>query len=108
MTVPPDYYERDRTYPYFTTLPYEVESPELRLSNLRKITDELYNSFEAEDWRRAIYWNTELRDWLSLKFQLPKDYRIKLIKVYYELITSFGIDPRAHARFMSTFLCLTK
>lgn len=97
-----------RTYPYFTCLPYDVESVDYRLENLQRITDELYKAFAAEDWIRALYWNTELRDWSALKFQMPREYRIKLLRVYYEVITSFGIDPRAHARFMSTFLHLSK
>ena len=100
--------DRPRTYPYFTTLPYNIESVQDRLKNLEKIVDELCKSFYAEDWSRSIYWNTELRDWLSLKFHLPKQHRIRLIRVYYEVICAFGVDPRAHARFMSTFLTLTK
>lgn len=100
--------EDERSYPYFTCLPYVVETEDYRLRNLRKVTEELYNAFAAEDWNRALYWNTELRDWLALKFKLPKETRIRLLKVFYEVITSFGIDPRAHARFMSTFLHLSK
>lgn len=98
----------DRTYPYFQSLPYDVENPEHRLANLHKITDELHNAFAAEDWNRALYWNTELRDWLALKFPLLRSIRIALLKVYYEVITSFGVDPRAHGRLMSTFLHLSK
>lgn len=99
---------RSHTFPYFAALPYETESEEYRLENLRKISDELYCAFSAEHWTRAIYWTQELRDWLSLKFDLPKEIRIRLVKVYYEVITAFGVDPRAHARFMSCFLELTK
>lgn len=98
----------ERTYPYFGCLPYDIESEKDRYDNLHKITEQLFISFSAEDWNRALYWNTELRDWTALKFQLPKETRIRLLKVYYEVITSFGVDPRAHARFMSTFLHLSK
>ncbi|CCG83319.1 Putative uncharacterized protein [Taphrina deformans PYCC 5710] len=97
-----------RTYPYFECLPYPIEDGNHRLHNLRKITEELHNAFAAEDWNRALYWNTELRDWSALKFKLPKHTRIQLLKVYFEVITAFGVDPRAHGRFMSTFLHLSK
>ncbi|ORY77382.1 hypothetical protein BCR37DRAFT_351020 [Protomyces lactucae-debilis] len=99
---------RQKTFPYFSTLPYPIESAEERLTNLNVITGQLYLSLAAEDWPRAIYWNSELRDWLGLKFVLPKAVRIKLIRIYYEVVTAFGVDPRAHARFMSMFLELTK
>ena len=99
---------RQKTFPYFSTLPYPIESAEDRLANLNVITGHLCLALAAEDWPRAIYWNSELRDWMALKFVLPKAVRIRLIQVYYEVITAFGVDPRAHARFMSMFLELTK
>lgn len=98
----------DQTFPYAACLPYATESQDDRLRRLGEIGWELHDALAAEDWSRALYWNTELRDWMSLKFRMPSEDRIRLIKVYYEAITSLGIDSRAHARLMTTFLELTK
>ncbi|BFZ54532.1 Proteasome activator BLM10 [Savitreella phatthalungensis] len=97
-----------QTFPYFSCLPYTTETQEERLARLSIVVDALEHALASEDWPRALYWNTELRDWLSLKFRMPQELRIRLIRIYYELITAFGIDSRPHARFMTTFLTLTK
>lgn len=100
---------RPRTYPYFRYLPYEVESEVERQENLNSILKQLYIAVEAGDFSvGATHWTRELRNWLSLKFDLTKEQRIRLIRLYYELALAPGVGMTAAERFASTFMVLTK
>ncbi len=100
---------RPRTYPYFRTLPYEVETEQRRQDDLEEILKHLYISVEAGDFTPgAVHWTRELRSWLSLKFDPTKEQRIKLVKLYYELALAPGIEPSVAERFASMFMMLTK
>lgn len=100
---------RPRTYPYFTTLPYEVETESRRQNDLAEILKYLYIAVEAGDFTPgAVHWTRELRSWLSLKFDPTKEQRIKLVKLYYELALAPGIEPSVAERFASMFMMLTK
>lgn len=100
---------RPRTFPYFTTLPYEVETEERRQNDLAEILKYLYIAVEAGDFTPgAVHWTRELRSWLSLKFDPTKEQRIKLVKLYYELALAPGIEPSVAERFASMFMMLTK
>jgi proteasome activator subunit 4 len=100
---------RPRTYPYFRYLPYDVEDNAQRLENLEEIMKQLYIAVQAGDFAPgAIHWTRELRTWLGLKFDPPKQTRIKLVKLYYELALAPGIDPGVAERFASMFMVLTK
>lgn len=100
---------RPRTYPYFSTLPYQVETEQRRQADLAEILKHLYIAIEAGDFTPgAVHWTRELRSWLSLKFDPTKEQRIKLIKLYYELSLAPGIEPGVAERFASMFMMLTK
>lgn len=100
---------RPRTYPYFRTLPYEVETEQRRQDDLAEILKYLYIAVEAGDFTPgAVHWTRELRSWLSLKFDPTKEQRIKLVKLYYELALAPGVDPSVAERFASMFMLLTK
>ncbi|KAI9770448.1 MAG: hypothetical protein M1840_003334 [Geoglossum simile] len=100
---------RPRTYPYSRYLPYDVEDNAQRLENLEEIMKQLYIAVQAGDFAPgAIHWTRELRTWLGLKFDPPKQTRIKLVKLYYELALAPGIDPGVAERFASMFMVLTK
>ena len=100
---------RPRTYPYTSTLPYQVESDEERQQNLNKIIEHLYLAIETGDFAPgAIHWTKELRSWLGLKFNLSREIRVKLVKLYYELSLAPGMDSGAADRFSSMFMVLTK
>ncbi|KAI9891228.1 MAG: hypothetical protein M1814_002918 [Vezdaea aestivalis] len=103
------YRRRPRTYPYATTLPYNVEDEELRLCNLLDIIKNLFISIKAGDYTPgAIYWTRELKSWLSLKFDPPIILRSRLAKVYYHLALAPGIDNTAADRFAGMFMTLLK
>jgi proteasome activator subunit 4 len=100
---------RPRTYPYTKTLPYHVETNNKRQQNLSKIIQHLYLAIETGDFAPGgIHWTKELRSWLGLKFDLPRDTRVKLVKLYYELSLAPGMDSGAADRFSSMFMVLTK
>ncbi|GME47814.1 Armadillo-like helical [Neofusicoccum parvum] len=100
---------RPRTFPYTKYLPYESESDAERLENLDACIKHLYVAVAAGDFSPgAVHWTREIRGWLSLKFDLPRDMRVKLIKLYYELALAPGLDILVAERFASMFMVLTK
>ena len=100
---------RPRTFPYFKSLPYDVESQVQRHENFQEILKELYISVEAGDFAvGALHWTRELKNWLGLKFDPSKEDRVKLVNLYYELALAPGIDSTAGERFASMFMVLTK
>ena len=100
---------RPRTYPYFRYLPYATENDAERLNNLDEIVKQIYMAVEAGDFSPGgVHWTRELRSWLGLKFDLTKEQRVKLVKLYYELALAPGVDPGVAERFASMFMVLTK
>ena len=100
---------RPRTFPYFEYLPYKVESQAEREENLDICINHLYTAVQAGDFAPgAVHWTREIRGWLTLKFDLPRETRIKLVKLYYELALAPGLDHLVAERFASMFMVLTK
>lgn len=91
---------RERTFPYFESLPYPVESQNEREAHLRHIIKKLYISVKGDDLKGIVgnttapalaYWTRELRSWTELKFDMPLDIRIMLVRFYFSICTG-GID----------------
>ncbi|KAF2841785.1 hypothetical protein M501DRAFT_1007922 [Patellaria atrata CBS 101060] len=100
---------RPRTFPYERYLPYKTEEPSVREESLEVFIKHLYIAVSAGDFAPgAVHWTREIRGWLQLKFDLPKDIRIKLAKLYYELALAPGLDYLVAERFASMFMVLTK
>jgi proteasome activator subunit 4 len=100
---------RPRTFPYFDYLPYETEGEDVREENLHTCLKHLYIAVSAGDFAPgAVHWTREIRGWLSLKFDLPRSTRVKLVKLYYELALAPGLDYLVAERFASMFMVLTK
>jgi proteasome activator subunit 4 len=100
---------RPRTFPYFDYLPYETEEHSERLENLDTCLKHLYIAVSAGDFAPgAVHWTREIRGWLSLKFDLPRSTRVKLVQLYYELALAPGLDYLVAERFASMFMVLTK
>ena len=100
---------RPRTYPYANYLPYETETETTRQDHLDEILRYLYISIEAGDFAvGAQHWTRALRSWLDLKFDMTKDQRRRLVKIYYELALAPGVDLTAGEKFASTFVALLK
>jgi proteasome activator subunit 4 len=100
---------RARTFPYFRYLPYDTEDDSEREENLNTCLRHLYIAVSAGDFAPgAVHWTREIRGWLSLKFDLPRSTRVKLVNLYYELALAPGLDYVVAERFASMFMVLTK
>ncbi|KAF2274746.1 uncharacterized protein EI97DRAFT_434978 [Westerdykella ornata] len=100
---------RPRTFPYFQYLPYQTEGQAERENSLDTCLQHLYIAVSAGDFAPgAVHWTREIRGWLSLKFDLPRPTRVKLVKLYYELALAPGLDYLVAERFASMFMILTK
>lgn len=100
---------RPRTFPYFRYLPYQVEDQSEREESLNTCLKHLYIAVSAGDFAPgAVHWTREIRGWLSLKFELPRSTRVKLVNLYYELALAPGLDYLVAERFASMFMVLTK
>lgn len=98
---------RPRTFPYQRYLPYQhADEP---LVALAEITKRLYIAISSGDFvPGATHWTRELRAWIQLKFDLPREDRVKLVRLYYELALAPGMDSSASERFGSMFMTLTR
>jgi len=98
---------RPRTFPYRQYLPYNTDGAEYE--NLETSIEKLYIAVAAGDFiPGATHWTREIRGWMQLKFNLPLDVRVKLVKLYYELAMAPGMEHAAAERFSSMFMQLTK
>ncbi len=100
---------RPRTFPYFQLLPYNVEEEAERNAALKEILKQLYIAIKAEDITPgAVHWTRELKAWLNLKFEITRELRVKLVKLYYMLTFAPGMDYFAAERFESMLRFLLK
>lgn len=100
---------RPRTFAYFQQLPFQVEEESQRDAALQGILKQLYIAIRAEDFSPgALHWTKELQGWLNLKFEMTREQRAKLAKLYYSLALSPGLDTTASDRFLRMVLALTR
>ncbi|KAL2202511.1 hypothetical protein CC79DRAFT_1153078 [Sarocladium strictum] len=100
---------RPRTFAYFQQLPFPVEADAERDEALRGILKQLYIAIRAEDFSPgALHWTRELQGWLNLKFEMTRELRARLAKLYYSLALAPGLDATASDRFLRMVLTLTR
>ncbi|KAI1319818.1 hypothetical protein F5Y16DRAFT_93876 [Xylariaceae sp. FL0255] len=100
---------RHRTFAYFKLLPYDVEEESQRDAALQGILKQLYIAVKAEDFSPgALHWTRQLQAWLSLKFDMPRELRANLAKIYFHLSLAPGLDSSASDRFSRMVVTLTK
>ncbi|KAK3987160.1 proteasome activator BLM10 [Cladorrhinum sp. PSN332] len=100
---------RPRTFSYFRLLPFEVEDQAQRDEALRGILKNLYISIMAEDFSPgALHWTRELQGWLNLKFEMTRELRAKLARLYYHLSLAPGLDTNTADRFSRMVITLTR
>ena len=100
---------RPRTFAYFNQLPFLVEEEEQRDVALQGILKQLYIAIRAEDFSPgALHWTRELQGWLNLKFEMTRELRAKLAKLYYSLALAPGLDSTAADRFLRMVVTLTR
>lgn len=100
---------RPRTFSYFSQLPFPVEGEEERDAALAGILKNLYIAVRAEDFSPgALHWTRELHGWLNLKFEMVRELRATLAKLYYHLALAPGLDIGTADRFTKMVITLTK
>lgn len=100
---------RPRTFSYFDHLPFNVESEKERDDALAGILKHLYIAIKAEDFSPgAMHWTRELSAWLNLKFEMTRELRAKLAKLYYHLCLAPGLEPASADRFLKMLVLLTR
>jgi proteasome activator subunit 4 len=100
---------RPRTFKYFNQLPFEVEEESYRDTALNGILKNLYIAIKAEDFSPgALHWTRELQGWLSLKFEMTRELRARLAKLYYQLALAPGLENNTADRFSRMLITLTK
>ncbi|KAI5859308.1 hypothetical protein GGS23DRAFT_330594 [Durotheca rogersii] len=100
---------RPRTFAYSQLLPYPVEDDAERDAALRGILKQLYIAIKAEDFSPgAFHWTRQLQGWLSLKFDMPRELRARLVKLYFHLSLAPGLDNNAADRFSKMVVTLIR
>ncbi|KAI2618536.1 hypothetical protein GGS26DRAFT_380097 [Hypomontagnella submonticulosa] len=100
---------RPRTFAYSQLLPYEVEDDSERDNALQGILKQLYIAVKAEDFSPgALHWTRQLQGWLSLKFDMPRELRAKLVKLYFHLSLAPGLDNNSADRFSKMVVTLIR
>jgi len=100
---------RPRTFRYFNLLPYPVEDDADRDHALEGILKKLYIAIKAEDFSPgALHWTRELQGWLNLKFEMTRELRAKLARLYYHLALAPGLDANTADRFTKVLVTLTR
>jgi proteasome activator subunit 4 len=100
---------RPRTFSYFSLLPFDVEDESYRDAALTGILKNLYTAIMAEDFSPgALHWTRELQGWLNLKFEMTRELRARLAKLYYSLCLAPGLDTSTADRFARMLITLTR
>jgi proteasome activator subunit 4 len=100
---------RPRTFAYFRQLPFAVEDEREREAALRNILKNLYIAVKAEDFNQgATHWTRELTSWINLKFEMTRLQRAKLVKLFYSLALTPGLESSSADRFLRMVVSLTR
>ncbi|KAF8682453.1 hypothetical protein RHS04_02581 [Rhizoctonia solani] len=78
---------------YRAHLPYETETPEEMTKLLESIVAKIVICIRAKEWEMLGNWNHRLQGWMSLKYPMPREVRVRLAKLYYGLCILPGIEP---------------
>ncbi|KAH6646836.1 hypothetical protein BKA67DRAFT_663210 [Truncatella angustata] len=74
-------------------LPFRIKGNAERYDALKILLTQLYLAIKTGDYRsEAQYWTEELKRWSELNGDLPRNVRATLVKIYYQLALSPGMD----------------
>ncbi|KAH9081608.1 hypothetical protein EDB83DRAFT_2512470 [Lactarius deliciosus] len=79
---------------YLASLPYDTESEDEMRTRLEFILGRIIVCAEAKNWLVLATWDGVLQCWLLMRYPIPVRIRAKLVRLYYELCTLPGIEPR--------------
>ncbi|EEB91923.1 hypothetical protein MPER_09644 [Moniliophthora perniciosa FA553] len=93
---------------YLTSVPYECESNDVMQARLEEIVGKIYVCAKTQNWLTLTTWDGMLQCWLLMRYPMEKTIRAKLVRLYYDLCTLPGIDPRvirSWADMVSRLIC---
>ncbi|KAK7058314.1 Proteasome activator BLM10 [Paramarasmius palmivorus] len=79
---------------YLKSVPYECESNDVMQAKLEEIVGKIYICAKTQNWLTLTTWDGMLQCWLLMRYPMEKTIRAKLVRLYYDLCTLPGIDPR--------------
>ncbi|KAF9270517.1 hypothetical protein L218DRAFT_889040 [Marasmius fiardii PR-910] len=79
---------------YLDSVPYACESNEAMQAKLEGIVGNIFICAKTRNWLTLTTWDGMLQCWLSMRYPLKKSTRAKLVRLYYDLCTLPGLDPR--------------
>ncbi|ESK98497.1 membrane protein [Moniliophthora roreri MCA 2997] len=79
---------------YLNSVPYECESNDVMQAKLEEIVGKIYVCAKTQNWLTLTTWDGMLQCWLLMRYPMEKTVRAKLVRLYYDLCTLPGIDPR--------------
>ncbi|KAL0578024.1 Proteasome activator BLM10 [Marasmius crinis-equi] len=79
---------------YLNSVPYECENTEAMQAKLEGIVGNIVVCAKTQNWLTLTTWDGMLQCWLSMRYPMKKSTRAKLVRLYYELCTLPGMDPR--------------
>ncbi|TFK76811.1 hypothetical protein BDN72DRAFT_829977 [Pluteus cervinus] len=79
---------------YLDSLPYQCESVEEMQQKLEFIVGRIFVCAKAKNWQMLTTWDGMLQCWMLMRYPIVKTTRAKLVRLYYELSITPGIEAR--------------
>ncbi|KAF8922284.1 armadillo-type protein [Mucidula mucida] len=79
---------------YIDSSPYECESQDVMQARLEVIVGKIYICAKSQNWLVLTTWDGMLQCWLLMRYPMLKTTRAKLVRLYYELCITPGIEVR--------------
>ncbi|OAG34663.1 hypothetical protein AYO21_11175 [Fonsecaea monophora] len=83
------------TYDFVGNLCYRTKGEADRPAGLKTILEGLYLSITTENYEHAERWTDALEVWMTLEHNVPRKVRVALVKIYYDLALTPGMDSSA-------------
>lgn len=99
---------RQCRFNYFENLPYQTEDKADRVRALGNCVEKLYTAVATQQYRLANSLLTRISYLLLLRFELPRDTHLKLVKLCFELVLAQGLDIGHATYFEVMFVALAK
>ena len=100
--------DRQRSFDYFKNLPYQTEDEADGVRALENCVGKLHIAVATKQYRRADSLLRRISNLLHLKFKLPRDTHLKLVRLCFELGLAQGLDMGYARNFQAMFVALAK
>ena len=96
------------SFNYFKNLPYQTEDKADGVRALESCVGKLHKAVAAQRYRRANSSLIHISHLIHLKFELPRDTYLKLVRLCFELALAQGLDIEYAINFEKMFVALTR